>query len=174
MLYSAWLTLGHAEFDQALYSQAEAAYWQALELHRQWGDQPGSPSADELRERIAASIYQQAQQALAADDRAGAIALFLRIDSELPDTEIAGTALFDAGHTAQMAGDWTRAEQLLTRFASSYPDHQLAARVPAKLIVIYEALGAWEQAAGLLSQQGGQRRPGTGPPVPAQRRRILR
>lgn len=153
LLYSAWLTLGHAEFDQALYSEAEAAYWQALELHREWGKQPGSPSAAELRERIAASIYQQAQQALADDDKAGAIALLLRIDSELPNTEIAGTALFDAGHTAQMAGDWTQAEQLLTRFASSYPDHQLAARIPAKLIVIYEALGAWEQAAGLLSQQ---------------------
>ncbi|MDO3384619.1 tetratricopeptide repeat protein [Gilvimarinus sp. SDUM040013] len=155
LLYSAWLTLGHAEFDQQLYAEAEGAYWRALELHRDWGDQPGSPSANELRERIAASIYQQAQQSLASGDTATAIAQLLRIDSDLPNTEIASTALFDAGHAAQTAGNWAQAEALLTRFAANYPNHELAARIPAKLIVIYEAMGAWELAAGLLSQQSG-------------------
>ncbi|MDO6747793.1 tetratricopeptide repeat protein [Gilvimarinus sp. 1_MG-2023] len=153
LLYSAWLTLGHAEFDQALYAEAEAAYWQALRLHPEWGSQPGSPSAAELRERIAASLYQQAQQALAADNTDAGIALLLRIERELPNTDIASTALFDAGHAAQMAGDWPLAESLLSRFANLYPNHTLATNIPAKLIVIYEALQAWEKAAALLSQQ---------------------
>ncbi|MDO3381510.1 tetratricopeptide repeat protein [Gilvimarinus algae] len=153
LLYSAWLTLGHSEFEQQHYADAEAAYWQALELHAQHGQQAGSPSAGDLRERIAASIYQQAQLSLAAGDTASAIDQLLRIHNELPNTSIAATALFDAGHSAQMAGDYARAEALLGEFAASYPAHELGARLPAKLIVIYEATGAWEKAAALLVEQ---------------------
>ncbi|WP_052480807.1 tetratricopeptide repeat protein [Gilvimarinus agarilyticus] len=153
LLYTAWLTLGHAQFEQEAYADAELAYWRALDLHPEYGQMPGSPSAGEIRERIAASIYQQAQAQLAAGDSDAAIELLLRIHAELPDSTIASQALFDAGHTAQMAGDWSRAETLLNEFAASYPNHELNARLPAKLIVIYEAMGAWDQAAGLLSNQ---------------------
>lgn len=153
LLYTAWLTLGHSEFEQQLYPEAEAAYWQALELHANYGQQPGSPTAAELRERIAASIYQQAQLALASGDNATAINQLLRIHTELPGTSIAATALFDAGHTAQMAGDYAQAQQLLSEFKTAYPNHELSARLPAKLIVIHEAQGNWAAAATLLSAQ---------------------
>ncbi|WP_339616805.1 tetratricopeptide repeat protein [uncultured Gilvimarinus sp.] len=153
LLYTAWLTLGHAQFEQAQYLEAEAAYWRALDLHSEHGQRPESPSAADLRERIAASIYQQSQAQLAAGNSDAAIDLLLRIHAELPSSTIASQALFDAGHAAQMAGDWRRAESLLNEFAASYPSHELNARLPAKLIVIYEAMGAWGQAAGLLSAQ---------------------
>jgi outer membrane protein assembly factor BamD (BamD/ComL family) len=151
--YTAWLTLGHAQFAQQHYAKAEAAYWRALDLHPEHGQGPGSPSAGELRERTAASIYQQAQEQLAAGNNNAAINLLTRIDAQLPGSTVASQALFDAGHTAQMAGYWQRAERLLKQFVARYPSHTLSARVPAKLIVIYQALGEWSQAAKLLSQQ---------------------
>ncbi|WP_049723162.1 tetratricopeptide repeat protein [Gilvimarinus polysaccharolyticus] len=153
LLYTAWLTLGHAQFEQELYLEAETAYWRALDLHPQYGQQPGSPSARELRERIAASLYQQAQTQLIAGNSNAAIDLLLRIYTELPGSNIASQALFDAGHAAQMAADWGRAESLLNEFAVNYPSHELNARLPAKLIVIYEAMGNWGAAADLLSAQ---------------------
>lgn len=153
LLYSAWLTLGHAEFDLGQFASSEAAYWQALELHSEWGQTPGSPSAEELRERIAASIYQQAEATLAMGNTELGIEQLLRIHRELPDTNIASTALFDAGHAAQTAGDWATAEALLDQFANTYPSHSLAGRIPAKMLVIYEAQGKWVLAAGLLSNR---------------------
>jgi len=153
LLYSAWLTLGHARFEQGNYQDAEAAYWRALALHQEHGNTAGSPSAAQLRERIAASIYQQGQAQLLAGNSGAGIDLLLRIHTELPTSDIASQALFDAGHAAQMAADWPRAERLLTQFSASYPSHGLNAQLPAKLILIYQATGAWQQAAGLLSQQ---------------------
>lgn len=146
--YSAWLTLGHASFDLADYTRAEAAYWQALALHTEGA----RPSAADLRERIAASLYKQAEAARAAGDTDGAIELWLAIDSRLPATGIAAQALFDAGHAAQMQGDWTRAETLLARFESRYPDHPLTANLPAKMVAIYEQQENWQAAAERLSQ----------------------
>ena len=146
--YSAWLTLGHASFDLADYTRAEAAYWQALALHTKGAQ----PSAGELRERIAASLYQQAEAAQEAGDTEAAIDLWLAIDDRLPTTGIAAQALFDAGHTAQMQGDWERAETLLARFESRYPDHPLGAHLPAKMVAIYEQQENWQAAAERLSQ----------------------
>ncbi|MCP8899723.1 tetratricopeptide repeat protein [Gilvimarinus xylanilyticus] len=151
--YTAWLTLAHARFAQEDYPAAEQAYWQALDLHTEYGQQSGAPTAAEIHERIAASIYQQGQAQLAAGETAAGIDLLLRIHRELPATDIAATALFDAGHAAQMAGDYAQAESLLTEFNASYPGHELGTRLPAKLIVIYEAQEDWSQAAALLSEQ---------------------
>lgn len=145
--YSAWLTLGHASFDLTDYTRAEAAYWQALALHTEGAQ----PSAADLRERIAASLYKQAEAAQLAGDTDAAIDLWLAIDSRLPATGIAAQALFDAGHAAQMQGDWGRAETLLARFESRYPDHPLTANLPAKMVAIYEQQENWQAAADRLS-----------------------
>src|SRR5690606_6100922 len=89
--YSAWLTLGHASFDLDQYTEAEAAYWQALALHAEHAS-PGSASGADLRERIAASLYKQAEAELIAGNSNAAINLWLRIDRELPAIGLAAKA----------------------------------------------------------------------------------
>ncbi|HEY7885896.1 MAG TPA: tetratricopeptide repeat protein [Cellvibrionaceae bacterium] len=148
--YSAWLTLGHASFDLGHYTEAETAYWQALALHGEHAS-GGGPSSADLRERIAASLYKQAEAELTAGNSAAAIDLWLRIDSELPATAIAAQALFDAAHTAQMQQDWQQAEALFKHFENRYPGHPLTANLPARWVVIYQQQENWAAAAGHLS-----------------------
>ncbi len=153
VLYSAWLVLGHSRFDQALYAGAENAYWKVLGLQSSQTETSNGLTKTQLRERIAASIYKQAQAALLAEKPTTAIRQFLRITDELPDTSIAVQALFDAGHAAQQNKDWPQAEILLARFRATYPNHALSAQLPAKLILVYQAQGDWRKAAEELSRQ---------------------
>ena len=62
-----------------------------------YGKNPGAPDAGQIRERVAASIYRQAEANLEFGDKDAAIAQLLRITQVTPDTEIAIKAQYDAG-----------------------------------------------------------------------------
>jgi len=146
-IFSAWLVLAHSRFDLEDYTGAETAYWQVLELSPQYGESQGAPSRAQVRERIAASIYQQAQQALAAGDRAGAVSLFLTVTEKLPDTSITAQAQFDAAHHLMQLEDWPRAEAALLDFRREYPVNPLQEQLPARLATVFEAQQKWSLAA---------------------------
>lgn len=151
--YSAWLVLGHSRFDRSMFSQAETAYWEVLTLHPTQKVESRGLTEKELRERIAASIYKQAETALTEQNPTAAISQFLRITQQLPKTSIAVQALFDAGNTAQQSENWSQAIDLLAQFRALYPNHELTAQLPSKLISVYQSQGNWMKAADELSLQ---------------------
>jgi tetratricopeptide (TPR) repeat protein len=147
LIYSSWLVLGHTRFDLGQYQQAEAAYRQVLQLQPGYSQLPGGPSRAEVEERLAASIYRQAEAALAAGNTAEAVDELLRVTQAAPNTEIALKALYDAGHYQLELGQWAAAEASLLSFRQRYPDHPLSASLPAKLVVIHQNRGNWQSAA---------------------------
>ena len=155
-IFSAWLVLAHSRFDLEDYTAAEAAYWQVLELWSQYAQSQGAPSRAQVRERIAASIYQQAQQALAAGDRTQAVSLFLAVTEKLPDTSITPQAQFDAAHHLMQLEDWSRAEAALLDFRRQYPTNPLQEQLPARLATVFEAQEKWSLAAEQLIKLGDQ------------------
>ncbi len=150
LVYSSWLVLGHARFDLGEYPQAEQAYWQVLELLPSFAQLPGAPTRAELEERLAASIYRQAEAALAAGNTAEAVNQLLRVTQATPNTEIALKALYDAGHYQLELEQWAEAEATLLRFRQRYPDHPLNASLPAKLVVVHQNQSNWQAAADEL------------------------
>jgi len=149
--FTAWLVLGHSNFDGKNYAGAEKAYWQVLNLLPANVQTPGAPSAQEMRERIAASIYQQAQSDLALSQKDEAIKKLLRIADVAPDTDIAIKGRYDAGVYLIEQQKWANAEQVYLSFRQQYPKHELTASIPAKLVLIYQNQSKWALAANELS-----------------------
>lgn len=149
--FTAWLVLGHASFDDKNYAGAEKAYWQVLNLLPANAQTPGAPTAQQMRERIAASIYQQAQSDLALSQKDDAIKKLLRISDIAPDTDIAIKGRYDAGVYLIEQQKWSDAEQVYLSFRQQYPKHELTASIPAKMVLIYQNQSKWALAANELS-----------------------
>ncbi len=143
---TAWLVIGHSEFELQQYPAAEAAYGEALQLIA-----AGDPARPEVVERLAASVYKQAEQALAAGNPEFAAQKFLRVAEVAPAASIAQTARFDAADTLMNAGIWTAAIAEFERFRRDFPDHSLSDDIPAKMVVAYQEAGEWEKAADELT-----------------------
>lgn len=148
--FTSWLVLGHSRFELKEYVAAEQAYTQVLNLLPAYGKTPGAPTAQQVRERIAASIYQQADAQLVAGDKDAAIQQLLRIAQVTPDTEIAAKAQYDAGVYLIEQEKWAQAENVYVSFRQKYGQHALAATLPAKMVLIYQNQSKWQQAADEL------------------------
>jgi TolA-binding protein len=148
--FTSWLILGHSRFETREYAAAEQAYTQVLNLLPAYGKNPGAPSAQQIRERIAASIYRQAEASLEFGDKDAAIVQLLRITQVTPDTDVAIKAQYDAGVYLMEQEKWTQAEHVYTSFRKQYPQHVLAATLPAKMVLIYQNQQKWQQAADEL------------------------
>jgi tetratricopeptide (TPR) repeat protein len=148
--FTSWLVLGHSRFEIKEYAAAEQAYIQVLNLLPAYGKNPGAPTAPQIRERIAASIYRQAEASLEFGDKDAAIAQLLRITQVTPDTDIAIKAQYDAGVYLMDQQQWTQAENVYTSFRRKYPQHPLINTLPAKLVLIYQNQNKWQQAADEL------------------------
>jgi TolA-binding protein len=149
--FTAWLVLGHSNFDDKNYAGAEKAYWQVLTLLPANTQTPGAPTGQQIRERIAASIYQQAQADLELGQKDQAIAKLLRIADVAPDSDIAIKGRYDAGVYLIEQQKWADAEQVYLNFRQQYPKHELTATIPAKLVLIYQNQSKWALAANELS-----------------------
>lgn len=148
--FTSWLILGHSRFETKEYAAAEQAYTQVLNLLPAYGNNAGAPTAQQVRERIAASIYRQAEANIEFGDKDAAIAQLLRITQVTPDTEVAIKAQYDAGVYLMEQEKWTQAENVYIGFRKKYPQHSLAATLPAKLVLIYQNQEKWQQAADEL------------------------
>lgn len=135
--------LAHSLFDRGRYGEAELAYV------RVQGYLPANdPDRPAIEERIAASVYKQAEAKQVAGDAAGAVNDFLRVAVLAPNARVSANAQFDAASILLKDKQWERASQVLEGFRSKYPNHELAPDVTRSLAVAYLATGrAGESAA---------------------------
>ncbi len=138
----AWTVLAHTYFDSARYVDAERAY---AELSRRLP--ADDPLRDEAVERLAASVYRQAEGRRADGDVPGAVREFLRVAQVAPASPIRATAEFDAATLLLASGAWSDAAAILEAFRRNHPDHGLQAEVTRKLAVAYVEDGRTAQAA---------------------------
>lgn len=143
---TAWLVIGHSEFELLGYASAEQAYVEALQLIPV--DEPGRP---EVVDRLAASVYKQAEAKLAAGELQSAAAEFMRVSEVAPGSAISVTAKVDAANTLMNAASWGLAIGILENFRRDHPNHPLASDIPAKMVVAYQEDGQWAKAADELT-----------------------
>ncbi len=159
LLRTAWLIIGQAQFDLALYPESEYAYRQVLALMPEGQATTGEgPTRQQVVDRISASMFKQAEASLATADKATAINQLLQIAQVSPGTEIAMKAQYDAGTYLMDLERWSEAEQVLTNFRATYPTSPLTATLAAKLVVVYQSLEMWQRASeelGLMAQNDG-------------------
>ncbi len=138
----AWTVLAHGQFDLGRYADAEHAYTHL----RQIGNGDAAWRA-EVEERIAASVYKQAEAAQQSGDHAAAVAGFLRVGEAAPGASTRPNALYDAAVLLVADQQWSRAVDVLQRFRREFPDHRFNADVTQQLAVALEAAGRGTDAA---------------------------
>jgi outer membrane protein assembly factor BamD (BamD/ComL family) len=138
----AWTVLAHTYFDTARYAEAEVAYGELV------GRLPAAdPQRVEATERLAASVYRQAEAKQAAGDVQGAVSDFLRVAAVAPSSPTRIAAEFDAATLLMGAGAWADAAVVLERFRRDHPGNALQPEVTRKLAVAYLEGGRKRDAA---------------------------
>lgn len=145
---SAWLILAQSQYDTGNYAQAELAYNQVLEFLP-----AKDPQRADITQRIAASVYKNAELLLAAGLTAQAVDQLVRVQGLAPDSDIAIAAQYDAATHMMELARYAEAEQLLTDFRKRYPNHKLTASITPKMILLHEKQENWSAAATELLAQ---------------------
>ena len=143
----AWTVLAHTYFDEGRFADAEKAY---AELAQRLP--AGDPQRAEANERLAASVYRQAEARQASGDVSGAVHEYLRVASVAPGSPASAKAEYDAAALLINAGRWDEAAAVLQRFRANYPGHELQPEATRKLAAAYLEAGHWHEAAAELEQ----------------------
>lgn len=128
----AWNIIGEANFLLGRYDQAEAGYARARDLLP-----ANDPLRKDLTERLAASVYRQAEAKRDAGDGLAAVDDFLRVAALAPDSTIRATAEFDAAAQLITLKQWPRAISVLEGYRRSYPADPRQRDVTRNLAVAY-------------------------------------
>jgi cellulose synthase operon protein C len=134
--------LAHSLFDRGRFGESEAAY-----VRVQTYLAANDPDRAAIEERIAASIYKQAEAKRTGGDTAGAVDDFLRVGALAPTAKVRANAEYDAASILIQAKQWDRAAVVLEGFRRAYPNHELAPEVTRSLAVAYVESGRSTQAA---------------------------
>jgi TolA-binding protein len=140
---TAWTVIAHSQFDLNNFAAAEQAYYSL---------RPFTPADDhkaqqDIKDRIASSIYKQGEFARDAGDLESAITHFRRLGQAVPDSDIRATAEYDAAAALISMGSWATASTVLEDFRRDYPDSEFADDVTQKLAVTYLESGRGAKAA---------------------------
>ena len=135
--------LAHSLFDRGRFVEAEQAY-----VRVQGYLPPNDKDRAAIEERIAASIYKQAEAKQSAGDATGAVDDFLRVAVLAPNSKVRANAEFDAASILIKNQQWARAAQVLEAFRRNYPNHELVPEATRSLAVAYLETGRGSEAAG--------------------------
>lgn len=138
-----WLVYAHSQFELSNYAQAEKAYQTVLGYLPKKGKQTNA-----INDRLAASVYKQAEQERSKGGLLAAAGHFLRVKQVVPTSHLVVNAEYDAAAVLIQMKDWNRAGQVLERFRKHYPKHKLQSGVTEKLALIYTQSGQGLKAAG--------------------------
>lgn len=140
---TAWTVIAHSQFDLARFANAENAYYSL----RNFTPADDATANQEIKDRIASSIYKQGEQARDAGDLETAVTHFRRLGQVVPDSSIRVTAEYDAAAALITMQAWGRASSVLEEFRQRYPDSEFADDITQKLAVTYLESGDSGQAA---------------------------
>lgn len=143
LLDTAWTVIAHSHFDLDQFDEAETAYTSL----QNYIPAEEAERREEIRERIASSIYKQGEQARNAGDLRAAVENFLRVGPAVPDSAIRATAEYDAAAALIAMEDWVNAAGVLESFRQDYPDSEYIDDVTQKLAVVYVNSGDQSLAA---------------------------
>ncbi len=142
---TALMVLANTEFERSNYEISELLYTELLAL---------LPADDPLRaeqeERLAASIYKQAEHFRARGAVSSAIDEFKHLIKIAPNSSIRPIAEYDIATTYIIMNRWQEAAARLETFKENYPDHELTQNIDEKLAVAYVRLKDPLRAADAL------------------------
>lgn len=136
------LLKAQAYFDLQNYTDAENVYRDLLA-----NPNLAAKNKKDLSDKLALSLYRQAESAAKAGYSEAAAREFLRVQREAPISELAPVATYDAIAIFMDTAKWEEAIHYLNIFKREYPKHTLQSEVTKKLSVAYLNAGRGLDAA---------------------------
>jgi TolA-binding protein len=143
LLRTAWTVIAHSQFDLDNFVAAETSYYSL----RNFTPVDDEVAGQEIKDRIASSIYKQGEQARDSGDLETAVTHFTRLGQAVPDSDIRATAEYDAAAALINLQAWDRASGVLEQFRTDYPDSEFTDDITQKLAVTYMESGRFARAA---------------------------
>jgi len=129
---TALIVLANTQFERSNYEISELLYTELLNLAP-----AEDPLQTELIERLAASIYKQAEHFRAQGAISSAIDEFKYLIDVAPNASIRPVAEYDIATTFIIMDNWKEAAKHLEAFKENYPDHELTQNIDEKLAIAY-------------------------------------
>jgi TolA-binding protein len=140
---TAWTVIAHSQFDLSNFGAAEASYYSL----RNFTPADDLEAQEEIKDRIASSIYKQGEMARDMGMLEEAVTHFTRLGQVVPDSAFRMTAEYDAAAALINLKAWGRASAALEKFRADYPDSEFADEITQNLAVSYLESGNGIQAA---------------------------
>ena len=148
---TAWIVYAHSQFELAHYATAEKAYKTAINLIPRKGKK-NIQLIGQLTDKLAASVYKQAEDFKKKGDNKLAAYHFLRIAKLAPSSPIRATAEYDAATLYIQMKDWKTAARVLENFRIRFPKHkEYFQGISSKLALTYTQTGQFDKAAREIS-----------------------
>ena len=122
----------HSYFNSFEYGNAEAAYFSALS-----GGYISNKTKKKLSDKLALSIYKQAELSSNNGKINDAIEHFVRISTIVPNSEISATGFYDAIALSMKHKLWDESIHNIKTFQRLYPKHKYNRDVTKKLSIAY-------------------------------------
>lgn len=139
------LVLGHSHFELQQYAEAEQAYAKVLAL---------MPANDKQRadviDRMAASVYRNAEAMVAEGRQLEAVDEFLRVAKVAPQSSFRKNAEYDAATYLLLEKQWQRSLDVLLAYRDRYDPRKEDLDVSTKVLEAYEGLEQFELAGAEL------------------------
>ncbi len=141
-----WTVIGHSEFELKQYANAESAYRRVLDYTAK--TKANNKSILTIKDRLAASIYKQGEQAKENNQPDLAIGHFLRVKTVAPGSSLVINAEYDAATMLISLKRYAKAQRTLEGFRKQLPaEHKLQSGITEKLAFIYTETGQNAKAA---------------------------
>ncbi len=132
---TALIVLANTQFELSNYEVAELFYTELRGLLAS-----DDPLNSEVKERLAACIYKQAEQFRAHGAINSAIDEFNRLIATVPNSSVRPVAEYDIATAYIIMDMWKEAAAHLEAFRDNYPDHSLNDGIDEKLAIAYVRL----------------------------------
>jgi tetratricopeptide (TPR) repeat protein len=142
MRRATWTIVAHSSFELERYPDAEVAYAEVLSA-----TPADAEDHQAITDNLAAAIYKQGEQARAADDHSVAADHFLRLGRAAPGSTIRAAGEYDGAAALIAMEDWTAAGEVLERFRTAFPEHELHFEATRQLATVYENAGELASSA---------------------------
>ncbi|HEX5056296.1 MAG TPA: tetratricopeptide repeat protein [Gammaproteobacteria bacterium] len=142
LVTAAWVVVAHSAFELKRYADAEQSYKQVLTLLP-----PRDERAQAASDKLAASIYKQAEEHQQRGEMDAAVEDYLRIAQAAPQSVIRETAEYDAATTLIKLEKWDQSAAVLQAFRAQHPRSELQFDVTQKLAFVYQQGAKFAEAA---------------------------
>lgn len=142
---SVLLVMAHSQYETQQYAAAEKSYYNTLEYLPE-----GDKRRVQIYDRIAASVYKQAEALAAEGKKLEAVDQLLRVGEISPRSKYRKNAEYDAATYLIQAEAWPRALEVTQQYRKRYDPKRKDLDVTGKMIAIYEGMGQLDKAADEL------------------------